>query len=289
MDVTKTGQRGFVFSFHEPFLTNVYVVMGDKATYICDTFLGPDPVEQILSWFNENGYDLKEFSVFYSHYHYDHVWGSCALGSSTVIAHEKCRELLLKYGESEMQEYGESMIGDAALVLPNATFTQRIELQYDNLTFWHTPGHTPDCSSMYDSEDAVLFVGDNVESPIPFLDTLDIDGHLKSLESYLEIDWHLLVASHDPPMKDDRLLKSNIHYLESFESSDADSSIEDKAALRRHAHNLVTLTRSKRIENLHLEATEYLIRAKDILASLPKDETVLRQLDMIEEMMDSQP
>ncbi|MBS3794446.1 MAG: MBL fold metallo-hydrolase [Candidatus Thorarchaeota archaeon] len=261
--------------------------MGDKATYICDTFLGPDPVEQILSWFNENGYDLKEFSVFYSHYHYDHVWGSCALGSSTVIAHEKCRELLLEYGESEMQEYGESMIGDAALVLPNATFTQRIELHYDNLTFWHTPGHTPDCSSMYDSEDAVLFVGDNVESPIPFLDTPDIDGYLRSIESYFEVDWDLLVTSHDSPTKEANLIRENIDYLARFLSKGYDSSLDDEATSIRHARNLVTVAKSETEEMGKSISREYLGRARAILERFEDNPTALKLLKKLDQLLSS--
>jgi glyoxylase-like metal-dependent hydrolase (beta-lactamase superfamily II) len=285
MDVTKTGQRGFVFSFHEPFLTNVYVVMGDKATYICDTFLGPDPVEQILGWFNENGYDLKKFSVFYSHYHYDHVWGTCTLDSSTVIAHEKCRELLLEHGESEIQEYGESMIGDVTLVLPNVTFRQKIELHHENLIFWHTPGHTPDCASLYDPEDAVLFVGDNVESPIPYVNAPDIDGYLKSLESYLEMDWDLLVPSHDSPRKNANLIRENIDYLSRFSSEEYDSSLDGEATSIRHARNLTTVAKCEAEEMGKSISLEYLGRAREILERFVDNPTAIELLKELDELL----
>jgi len=284
MDVIEAGQRGFVFSFQEPFLTNVYVVLGDEATYFCDTFLGPTAIEQILSWFNHNGHDMNEIVAFYSHYHYDHIWGTCALDESVVIAHQKCRELLIEHGESELQEYGESMIGDVTLVLPNVTFRQRIEFHHENLIFWHTPGHTPDCASLYDSKDAVLFVGDNVESPIPYVNTPDIDGYLRSLESYLEMDWGLLVASHDPPMKEPNLIRENIDYLSRFSSEEYDSSLDEATSIR-HARNLATVAKREADEMGKNISLEYLGRAREILEKFVENPTATKLLKELDELL----
>jgi glyoxylase-like metal-dependent hydrolase (beta-lactamase superfamily II) len=64
-----------------------------------------------------------------------------------------------------------------------------------------------------------LFVGDNVEAPIPYLAHMDLHTYVKTLEEYLEMDSKIIIAGHGGVIEES-LIEGNIAYIEAFMRND---------------------------------------------------------------------
>ena len=178
------GSRGHVISFPELGRTNIYLIFGPKHTFLCDTFLGPDPMEDVWKLLATHG-RTQPVIVFNSHKDWDHVWGNCAFPNSTILATERCAANLRKHYAAELAEYGDWAQGDVELVLPNLLFRHQLSFPEDKVLFFSSPGHTDGSASCLDLEDRALFVGDNVEYPIPYLYSIDLGSYEETLTEYL--------------------------------------------------------------------------------------------------------
>ncbi len=239
MKFEKVGNRGLLFSFDDPYLTNVYVILGNDYVFVLDTFLGNDSMNLVLSKIAEEGYAGKPIVVFNSHADYDHYWGNGAFKNAMIIGHEHCKERVLAEGEASLVKYADHQRGEIELIPPNRTFQETLRFEKDGVEFLHTPGHTLDSASCYDMVDKVLFVGDNVESPFPYLNHVNFDQYIRTLKSYLKLDWKYIVAGHDPLMEKSDLVKQNIDYLQKFRDWSLDIDLMSTQELHRHVdHNL---------------------------------------------------
>jgi glyoxylase-like metal-dependent hydrolase (beta-lactamase superfamily II) len=277
MEFRRISERGIIFPFDNPYLTNVYIIDGRDQIIVCDTSLGPEPmshVKQLIS----NLESTKQVVILNSHYHYDHVWGNCVFEDKSIYSHERCYAILRDEGKIALKEYANHMKGTVKLVLPNHMFQNRVIFEDGKIEFFYSPGHTADSSSCIDYVDRVLFVGDNVESPIPFLYDSDIEQYIATLTNYLTIDWKTMIASHDPVMKDDSLLKDNIEYLEKFNSWRIELSELDRRTIGRHIMNLAQVAGLMDIEGIETECVIRFREAQDYLEGLDSS-------PLIEEML----
>ena len=238
MKAQQISRRGLLFSFKDPFLTNVYVILGDEHVYVLDTFLGLDSMEPIKQEIEKRGYRNKPVVIFNSHGDYDHYWGNGAFENALIIGHEKCRERILNEHEEALQTNEEQKKGEVILKAPTLVFTERLSFPNDGVTFFHTPGHTIDSASCLDENYRILFVGDNVEPPLPYVYNTDITQFYTTLMSYTEIDWDVMIASHAPPLTDRQLLTRNIDYLQNLKDWKTDLRRLSKDELHLHAHNI---------------------------------------------------
>ena len=220
MKPQQIGTRGILFTFYElnDYPTSVFVIIGKSHFFICDTFLGPLAMDGVKKYLRLN-YGDNPFIVFNSHHHWDHIWGNCAFPESLIIAHEACRETIQKEGASELERNGELRMGDVKLVLPTLTFKDSIHFPDEGLLFSHSPGHTEDSSSCFDEMEKTLFVGDNVEAPIPYLAHKDLHIYVKTLEEYLEMDSKTIIAGHGGVIEES-LIERNVAYVEAFMRND---------------------------------------------------------------------
>lgn len=230
MHTQKIGKRGTLFTFYEldNYPTNVFVISGNCYTILCDTFLGPASMEKIKQLTN------KEFIVFNSHFHWDHIWGNCAFFSSLIVSHNACRELIAQEGESELQQYAEYAQGDVTIVYPNVTFTECILFPDEDVQFFYTPGHTKDSASCLDLTDNTLFVGDNVEAPIPYLFYEDLTAYIRTLQTYLDINPETIIPGHGLPC-DTSLIRENLAYVEAFKANDTE---QYETGIYQHIHHI---------------------------------------------------
>ncbi|MBY9001054.1 MAG: MBL fold metallo-hydrolase [Candidatus Heimdallarchaeota archaeon] len=265
MKIQKVGTRGYLFSFDEPYLTNLYVINGNKHLFICDTFLGPDPMREIIKYLENEGIKNKEIIIFNTHYDYDHIWGNQIFENSKIIAQELCIRELEKVGEGDLKQFEAHKMGDVKLVIPNTSFTEKLSYPEEGIEFYHSPGHTADSSSCYDSIDNVLIVGDNLESPFPYIRILNIDKYTNSLREYLSRDAKIIISGHDELMTDDTLLKSNLDYLEHFAPHKIDRSKFTKKHRGIHFSNVKTMGELLRNKGKKEEALEYYQEAAIIL------------------------
>ncbi|MBY8998453.1 MAG: MBL fold metallo-hydrolase [Candidatus Thorarchaeota archaeon] len=242
MKTERIGSRGLLFSFEDPYLTNVYIIFGKEHVFVLDTFLGNDSMKAVHQLIDSEGYEDKQLVIFNSHADYDHYWGNGAFKDATIVGHEHCKERIVDEGEASLAKYADHQRGEIELIPPNRTFKETLSFEAEGVKFFHSPGHTLDSSSCIDERDGVLFVGDNVESPIPYLNHVNFDQYIRSLESYLELDWKYIIAGHDPLLEKSDLIKQNIDYLRKFRDWSLNIDSFSVTKLHRHVeHNLKTI------------------------------------------------
>ncbi len=244
MEIKQLSERTTIISFDDPYLTNVGVIFAanGKRVFVLDTFLGSESMAIVRGVIADQAAEDWPVTVFNSHADYDHIWGNGTFCDSTIIGHHLCRERVLSESAEAIVKYAQHKRGTVEIVPPNFTFGSALAFPKEHIIIEHTPGHTVDSASLSDTEGRLLFVGDNVEPPVPYVNTLDFDGFLNSLRGYLEQDWDYLLASHCPLMTDYLLLNANIRYLEQLKNweYDIDSARLDEVHI--HLHNLDSLS-----------------------------------------------
>lgn len=212
MNVKKVKNRGILFTFHDLGIpTNVYIIQGERYIYIIDTYLGPDIMKSVNQYIVDLFGD-KQIIVVNTHSHWDHVWGNSLYSSSFIIAHEKCKKYMQQHGIEALEEYGKYRKGEVIITYPNLTFTNKIFFEEDSVLIYHTPGHTDDGISVLDMKDKVLFAGDNLERPIPYLMSKDLNQYMSTLENYLKIDADIIIGGHTD-CEDKDLVRDNLDYV----------------------------------------------------------------------------
>ncbi len=207
-------------------------------------------MEPVTKFAKDNWSD-KAHLVLNSHSDWDHVWGNCAFAGALIIAHQKTYEFMADDGRWEyaLCSWSEAKNGTVERSLPTLTFAKEINFPEDDLTFFHSPGHTVDSSTLWDSRDGVLFVGDNLELPLPYLQSHDFEAYINTLERYLELEPETIITSHSGIVPSSLITKTK-EYLEFVASSFDDGQIpilenEEDGALALHQSNLFSLIVSR--------------------------------------------
>jgi glyoxylase-like metal-dependent hydrolase (beta-lactamase superfamily II) len=206
MKICKITNRHILFTVPEKGgLINLGLILGKNHNFIIDTGMGANSVNPILGYLDE---DDKPIIVVNTHHDIDHVLGNYTLKNHTIISHILCRELMNdenwinKFQEyiSENQEY---IDGEMIKYLPNLIFDSSICFPEDNITIFHTPGHTKDSISVYDYLEKALYVGDNfgISEDTAYLWGENIIANTKVVESYALYDVELCIPSHSEPYK----------------------------------------------------------------------------------------
>lgn len=250
MDFQRIGSRGLLFTWMEPYHTNVYVISGPKRVFVIDTFLGPDPMGEVLARLREEGIDGKPLVVFNTHADYDHIWGNQSFEGSLIVSHDSALRRIRTQGEEGLKEYREHMMGGVRLTPPNLVFRKKLTFVEDGVEFFYTPGHTGDSASCFDSVDSVLLPGDNLEAPYPYVNLLNLKEYTQSLEEYTRLDAKVIIPGHDPPQHDRTLLDENLAYIRGVASGHVDLGTMDQRRLRAHYPNTV------RLAELYLEKAD---------------------------------
>ncbi len=105
-----------------------------------------------------------------THHHADHIYGSYLFPEAELIAHRQCREILLKVGETSLEQAKAQTPALAAVELriPQLVFETELLLRLGEKTIhlMHAPGHAVDGIVVHIREDKVLVAGD-VMTPVP--------------------------------------------------------------------------------------------------------------------------
>lgn len=247
MDIKQVGKRGILFTFYElknsnyDCVTSVYVINGNKHFFICDTYLGPSYMK-IIREYLEGNFGKKEYIIFNSHSHWDHIWGNCEFKDCTIIAHEKCRASIIKDGEEELVKHIEEFAGvDIKIVTPNITFDNKLKFEEEGIEFFYSPGHSEDSASCYDYIDNTLFVGDNIDDPIPsFLCWNDLERYIDTLEQYETIGADIIVQSHGDITTND-IVGENKEYLIKLIRNEK-MKFKSEEVIKKHLNNIEYLS-----------------------------------------------
>lgn len=243
MIINNVGSRGAIFTFSAreyPAAGDIslYLITGNNKIFLCDSHLGPDSMEYIKQY--TAGISHKELILFNSHSDWDHIWGNCAFPGSTIIAHKACRERMLERGQFDLERFQRYHNGSIVLKLPNLTFDSKIVFEDDDLEFIYAPGHTADSAICYDRKDSVLFAGDLIEYPIPYLSYSDLEAYMKTLEYLKTFKAKTIICSHSG-IVDSRLIDANLAYIESIYSVKTVEVKDSEDFINVHDYNIKNL------------------------------------------------
>ena len=134
------------------------VILGKKHNFIIDTGVGGDCANAMLEYIGE---DSKPIIVINTHHDWDHAAGNWIFEGSTIIAHGLCYDIMDKMWDKMIEwarQNDRYFNGEVHKCLPNLLFENSIYFPEDGISIFHTPGHTEDSISVFDSVDQVLHV-----------------------------------------------------------------------------------------------------------------------------------
>lgn len=242
MRLEKTGTRGLYVTYapeDTPFSyeTSLYLVEGPDRVIICDTHCGIASMLPIQAYIAQH-MDDKPVTIINTHFDFDHVWGNGAWPHAPIIAHQKCYAILAEdlYWDFFLTLYGDDAHGEVKRCLPNITFSTQLSLPQEHVELIHTPGHTDDSITLHDTQDGILFVADNLETPIPYLQSHHLDGYLNTLAWYDTMTDHTILTAHTG-LADQSTIERNADYVQAVQAQ-RPLTFPDEDTTERHMLNL---------------------------------------------------
>jgi len=286
MKVQKVGSRGYVFTFEDPYKLNIYVINGEEHIFICDTGFGSDSVNELLDYLRTIDIHSKPFIVFNSHADYDHVWGNHVFKESEIIAHELSPEIFQKEGEEILEKYEKHKRGEVVLTPPNRLFKEKIVFKVEGVEFYHSPGHTLESSSCFDHKEKILFVGDNIEFPFPYINFLNLENYCDSLREYLTRNAKIIISGHDEVMFDESLIQKNLQYLETIQSKNIDRKNFTKQHRGIHFQNISRLAELLKDKGDKNTAQRYYEEALEVLKEAEMSPEIKERIKEMEKLIE---
>ena len=201
MRITKVTNRNITFSTPENAAYDVVLglILGKRHNFIIDTGMGGNNVTMIIEYI---GNDAKPIIAINTHSHVDHILGNWVLENHTIISHILCREIIDKEWDGkikkDMDRVKEYIDGEVHKCLPNLVFGNSIGFPEDGITIFHSPFHTEDCISVYDSVNKVLYTGDNfgIIDGKAILWGKDLHVCQSLIETYKKFDFDICIPAH---------------------------------------------------------------------------------------------
>jgi len=201
------------------------VVAGPQWAVVIDTLALPDETLAIRE-FIERELSVPVRYVINTHYHADHAWGNCFFPGATVVAHAKCRDLLLERGEPSLESAKKQNpnLRQVKIVPPQMTFLDgemTLRVGKKNLIIAPAYGHSEDGISVLVEEDRILFAGDSF-MPIPYIVDGDIDENITSIKKVARMGLENIVQGHGDIIlrgEIDAAVKENLNYLNAIKKS----------------------------------------------------------------------
>ncbi len=171
---------------------NTFLICLDQANVFIDSGLGSKAIEE-LSIYRD---DSKPNILIYTHYHFDHVWGSGALSFEKIIACEPFNALLQEDFDHAYAYFKEIKEGDVQCVYADTLIDFKTQL--GELTLYPAKGHTQDGLIIHYPKLGLLFMGDNLpdqgQGLLPEIN--DEPAYRRTLELALTLNPRTLIGSH---------------------------------------------------------------------------------------------
>ncbi len=201
------------------------VVAGPQWAVVIDTLALPDETLAIRE-FIERELSVPVRYVINTHYHADHAWGNCFFPGATVVAHARCRDLLLERGEPSLESAKKQnpALRQVKIVPPQMTFLDgeiTLRVGKKNLIIAPAYGHSEDGISVLVEEDRILFAGDSF-MPIPYIVDGDVDENIASIKRVSRMGLENIVQGHGDIIlrgEIDAAVKENLNYLTTIKKS----------------------------------------------------------------------
>jgi glyoxylase-like metal-dependent hydrolase (beta-lactamase superfamily II) len=195
------------------------VIVGPQWAVVIDTLALPEETLGMRE-FIEHELGLQARYVINTHYHADHTWGNCFFPGATVIAHARCRELLIERGKPSLESARKQNAGlrQVKIIPPHMTFDSgelTLRVGKKNLTIFPSFGHSDDGIAVLVEEDRVLFAGDSF-MPLPYVVDGDIDDMTSSIKKIGRMGLENIIQGHGDIIlrgEIDAAVKENLNYL----------------------------------------------------------------------------
>jgi cyclase len=195
------------------------VITGPQWAVVIDTLARPEETLGIRE-FIEHELGVPVRYVINTHHHADHAWGNCFFPGATVIAHDRCRELLNERGipSLEAARKQNAILRQVKIVLPQVTFSQgevTLRVGKKNLVIMPALGHSSDGISVLVEEDRILFAGDAF-MPLPYIVDGNADEIAASIRKIGRMGLENIVQGHGDIIlrgEIDSAVKENLNYI----------------------------------------------------------------------------
>ena len=194
-------------------------IIGPSWAVVIDTLALPEESLYIRNYI-EHEIDVPIRYVINTHHHADHAWGSCFFPGSTVIAHQICRDKLIKDSPTALRQAAQhtSSFRQVKIVPPHLTFDDShmsLRVGKKTLTLMPLPGPCPDNIGVLVEEDRILFAGDAF-MPLPYIVGGDVDDTVASLKKIAKMGLENVIQGHGDIVlrgEIDNAVKENLFYL----------------------------------------------------------------------------
>jgi cyclase len=195
------------------------VVAGPQWAVVIDTLALPEETLAIRD-FVEHEVGVQVRYIINTHYHADHTWGNCFFPGATIIAHARCRDLLIERGIPALETTRKQnpTFRQVKIVLPHLTFDHgvlNLRVGKKNLSIMPTPGHSSDGAAILVEEDRVLLAGDAF-MPLPYVVDGDADEIAASIKKIGRMSLENIVQGHGDIIlrgEIEAAVKENLNYL----------------------------------------------------------------------------
>jgi glyoxylase-like metal-dependent hydrolase (beta-lactamase superfamily II) len=201
------------------------VIAGPHWAVVIDTLALPDETLGMRE-FIEHELGLPVRYVINTHYHADHSWGNCFFPGATIVAHARCRELLIERGIPSLESASKQnpALRQVKIVLPQMTFGQgemTLRVGKKNLTIMPSLGHSNDGISILVEEDRILFAGDAF-MPIPYIVDGNADDIAASIKRIGRMGLENIVQGHGDIIlrgEIEAAIKENLNYISAIKKA----------------------------------------------------------------------
>lgn len=201
------------------------VIAGPQWAIVIDTLALPDETLGMRE-FIEHELGVPVRYIINTHYHADHTWGNCFFPGATIIAHTRCRELLIERGIPSLESARKQnpALRQVKIVLPHMTFSRgkmTLKVGKKNLSITTSLGHSDDGISVLVEEDRVLFAGDAF-MPIPYIVDGNVDDIIESTKQIGRMGLENIVQGHGDIIlrgEIEAAVKENLSYISAIKKA----------------------------------------------------------------------
>ena len=222
----------YVFTSSEYAQVTAGAIVTKDGVILVDTLYFPHETQTIKEFFEQRlGAPVRY--VINTHYHADHTQGTYLFPEAQVISHALCRQLLDTAGRQGLAEAQAEMpeLAEVRLELPDMVFSEgmvSLQLGGKTLELWHMPGHSPDVTGVFVTDNRILFASDNM-MPVPTMFDGSYADLFGTLQQILALAPDMIVQGHG-----EVILRGEI---QTAVQSDLDYLMAVKTAVERIAQN----------------------------------------------------
>ena len=196
------------------------VILTEEGAIVIDTLPFPQETAELKAFIDHHNRRGARY-VINTHHHADHVYGNYLFPEAELLAHERCRRILLRQGQRGLDEAKAQTpaLAEVRLCIPEVVFDRGeliVHLGGKSLHLILTPGHTIDSISVLVKEDKVLFAADTV-MPVPYIVFGDLETMVDSLRQLGGMAIDTIVQGHGEVLLRGELseaIETDIRYLE---------------------------------------------------------------------------